>query len=182
MKEKDKNVCLCKKEFDTQKGLSGHRAKCAVFQNWKGAILNEAFLRTSIESGKTINSIASELNKKTKNKYVFCAGVIIRECKKHDIKTPSIKESCSNKKTRDKYKRTCFERYGAENALSKNTDIYKKRNKAVIDKYGVKNVFQLESVKNKSKKTMMEKYGVDNSAAIPNRRNNIGERSGFIEL
>ena len=37
-----------------------------------------------------------------------------------------------------------------------------RRKKAVLDKYGVENVFQLESVKEKIKQTNRAKYGVDN--------------------
>lgn len=44
-------------------------------------------------------------------------------------------------------KKTCIARYGAESHLSKNTIIRKKITKSVRDRYGVDNVFQLDTVK-----------------------------------
>ena len=58
-----------------------------------------------------------------------------------------------------KYKKTCLKKYGKENALSKGTLIYEKRNSTIQKKYGVKNVFQLEAVKEKINISMLQKYG-----------------------
>jgi G:T-mismatch repair DNA endonuclease (very short patch repair protein) len=65
------------------------------------------------------------------------------------IKKRTIKESTNLKKTREKFKSTCIKKYGTENPLSKGTDPYKKRNKTVLKRYNVKNVFQLDEVKEK---------------------------------
>lgn len=45
-------------------------------------------------------------------------------------------------------------------------DIQKKRKKTCLEKYGVDNVFKVESVKRKSKETLKEKYNVTNAQQL----------------
>ena len=78
---------------------------------------------------------------------------------KFNIPKKGVKGSANSKRTREKYKKTCTEKYGTENSLSKGTMPYEKKNKTVKEKYGVDNVFQLEEVKNKLNETMLETYG-----------------------
>jgi hypothetical protein len=40
------------------------------------------------------------------------------------------------------------------------------RNERLLEKYGVKNNFQLDHIKEKSRKTMLEKYGVENTSQL----------------
>lgn len=105
------------------------------------------------------------------------AGNIIKLASEYGIKTLSLKESANSQNVRSKFRKTCLEKYGTENCLSKNTPSYSKRNNSVKLKYGVKNVFQLEEVKKKSKKTLNEKYGVNNPCELPYYRKNSGRRS-----
>ena len=109
--------------------------------------------------------------------YESDAGTLIELCRKLGIKTQSVKESANNPLSRRAYSETCLQKYGTVNALSKDTSPYKKRNKNVLKKYGVKNVFQLKQVKEKSKETMMKKYGVTCVAHLPNYERNNGRRS-----
>lgn len=76
-----------------------------------------------------------------------------------NIPKKGLKGSANSKRTREKYKKTCVEKYGTENSLSKGAEPYKKKNETVKEKYGVDNVFQLEEVKNKLNETMLETYG-----------------------
>ena len=171
---------FCFKEFNKENSLIGHYGKCLNFKRVKDEILNEEFLREEIEKkGRSANSLAIEMNNNGEYPFIISASKIINACKKYGIKTYSIKESVNLKETRDKFKKTCMERYGAENPLFKGTDGYKKRNKTVFEKYGVENVFQSEEIKEKSKETMIEKYGVPYSIYLPNRKRNIGIRSGI---
>lgn len=112
-----------------------------------------------------------------KKGYDADVSTIIDFCKKNDIRTCTIKERANSKFVRDQYKATCLKKYGAENALSKNTESYKKRNETVERKYGVKNVFQIPFVINKSKNTMLEKYGVEHTVFLPTYERNYGRRS-----
>jgi hypothetical protein len=71
--------------------------------------------------------------------------------------------------SKSKYQKTCLAKYGATNALSKNTVPYQKRNNSVMEKYGVINVFQLEDIKDRITETCLRKYGqkrITNGAKI----------------
>jgi len=65
-------------------------------------------------------------------------------------------KQCSN----IKIKNTNNKKYGVDYPLQ-NKDIYNKLVQGNIEKYGVKNVFQLDDTKNKIKVTNNKKYGVD---------------------
>ena len=54
---------------------------------------------------------------------------------------------------------TCLERYGIKNVTAFGTERHKK---AIIEKYGVKHVMQLEEVKEKIKDTNLERHGAEN--------------------
>lgn len=123
----------------------------------------------------TANYIANEIFKK--KGYIVDAGTIIDKCKTFGIKTHSIEESANNPLVRSKYENTCSKKYGKINSLSKGTTSYKKRNRTIKKRYGVKNVFQLESVKNKSKKTLIKKYGVTSPIYLPTYERNHGRKS-----
>jgi len=60
----------------------------------------------------------------------------------YNIRIRSIKETRQLSEYKERIEKTNIERFGAINPLSKNTEIYHKRNKTVIDKYGCENVFQ----------------------------------------
>jgi hypothetical protein len=89
----------------------------------------------------------------------------------------SVKCSSSSKKTRDKYKKTCIEKWGVDN-ISKTDDAKRKKEetcikrygkkshlqtdyckKRIVEIYGVDNVFQSDSIKEKIKETNLNKYG-----------------------
>lgn len=171
--------CLCGKEF-REKSISGHYAKCKIYQDRVNEILTESFLVGLVDSGESFNYISKKLT--MKYGILFTTSKLKRHCKKYSISTPTIKESSNKKKVRDRYKETCVNKYGKENALSFGTSSYKKRNDTVQKKYGVENVFQLESTKEKSKNSLFEKYGVYNSNDIPNRYKNSGRKSGIHRM
>ena len=95
---------------------------------------------------------------------------------------PYCSYSCSNNSelTKDKYKQTCLERYGVENASSSKTVrekvkhtmderyggmlsgspvIKEKMQKTMLERYGVDHYSKTKEYKNKHKKTMLERYG-----------------------
>lgn len=94
------------------------------------------------------------------------------------IKKRTIQEACSNVSTKSKREKTNLERFGEINPLSKNTSAYHKRNNTVKEKYGVDNVRQLQSVKDKINETMLQVYGVlriINPEKISEARQNFSE-------
>ena len=76
-----------------------------------------------------------------------------------NIKQRTLDEANANKRRNEKIKKTNLEKYGTENVLSKGSPVYDKRNQTVKIKYGVDNVRQHQSVKNKINNTMLNKYG-----------------------
>ena len=65
--------------------------------------------------------------------------------------------SSNDYKTREKYKKTCKDRYGVEN-ISCNDEVKRKKENTFIRKYGLPNYLMTTQ----SKEIMIEKYGVDN--------------------
>lgn len=122
---------------------------------------------SSLAVSKILTSIGIRINNST----------IMEFARKFNLKTNSIKDSSNLKSTRDKYRKTCIEKFGTENCLSKNSLGYEKRNETVKVKYNVENVFQLEDTKEKSKKTLNEKYGINNPCELPFFTRNNGKRS-----
>lgn len=86
------------------------------------------------------------------------------------IEPRNLKQAASSDRTRQKYQNTCVDLYGSTNALSKNTKAYHKRNITVQKKYGVSNVRQHQSVKNKINQTMLERHGVLRISKLPKFR------------
>lgn len=109
--------------------------------------------------------------------YITSTSSLLTYFRKFKIKTFGMKYQANNPNTRNQYKNTCLKKYGSINALSKNTKAYKKRNKSVKEKYGVENVFQLESVKNKSLKTLMQRHGVSSPVYMSSYKGNNGRKS-----
>ena len=98
--------------------------------------------------------------------YIFYIGKSFCECgektrfisfSKGYSKYCGYKCSSNSKYVRDKYKKTCNDKYGYNNP-SKSLDIKKKKENTFLEKYGVKSYLQTESVKS----IIREKYNVDN--------------------
>lgn len=167
------NCKYCGKEFDSTNKLRGHYGRCKKGIEHKNMVLNYEFLYTNLVENKfSANHIAIHILKKE-----YGAGAIIDQAKKLGIKTYTVKESNNLDVTKTKRASTNVSRYGAENVLGKNTSKYHKRNATVKAKYGVDNVFQLESIKEKAKETMLANYGVPHTVYLPNRYRNNGRKS-----
>lgn len=134
-------------------------------------LLIEIFITSNLSAHRFVCKYAKPKNLTTS------ASTIIDLAKKHGIKTKTIKESNSLQAVKEKRKKTCIEKYGKENCLSRGTVSYKKRNETVKQKYGVNNVFQLQEVKEKSRKTFYEKYGVISSVFLESFKSNNGKLS-----
>ena len=175
----EKLICEdCGKEFNKFNSLHGHWGHCKLKKERKRmlfqTVLTEDFLNEML----------------IVNKYSMCyiADIILKDydisnqeiktiAKKFNIKTPTIKDSANSEITRATYKSTCIEKYGEENALSYGTKCYDKRNDTVKEKYGVNNVFHLQSTKDSSKITMMENYVVEYPTHVAHRYKNVGIKS-----
>jgi G:T-mismatch repair DNA endonuclease (very short patch repair protein) len=79
--------------------------------------------------------------------------------KLNNIKLKSSKEISNQKSVRNKYKTTCFKRFGVDN-VSNNESIKEKKQKTFIKNYGVDNIFKLDEFKDNVNELMLKKYGV----------------------
>lgn len=87
----------------------------------------------------------------------FCGKVFTQKyCKYVSAKDSGV--CCYNCRSK-KAKTTNLLKYGVEN-ISQLESVKEKRKNTFIERYGVENTSQLESVKEKTKKTCIEKYGV----------------------
>lgn len=117
-------------------------------------------------------SILNPKNIKTQASHIFSL------CEEYNLPTVSLKDRAALSSTKEKRKATTIEKYGIEHVMVKNSIWYKKRDKTVRKKYGVKNVFQLDETKKKSKDTMIRKYGVSNTCFLGSfLKNKSGRRS-----
>lgn len=78
-----------------------------------------------------------------------------------ELKEELVKKRNHHNKDLKFLKKTCLERYGTENVLSKGSPFYEKRNQTVKEKYGVDNIFQLEETKEKIKNAIFKRFGSD---------------------
>lgn len=134
------------------------------------SLVTKDLLQELVNDGCSANHIAKDILFNIG--YTTQADTIINMCKEFNIKTFSIKESNNLTKTKLKRESTNLIKYGKNNCLSKGTSAYNKRNKTVKNKYGVTNVFCLNSIKEKSKNTMMARYGVTSPILLKSHPSN----------
>ena len=84
-----------------------------------------------------------------------------------------------NYNNREKFKKTCIEKYGVNNVFQ-NEDIKEKIKNTNLKKYGVENPFQSEEIKEKIKEVNFEKYGTEHPMLCEDikekQRNSMFER------
>ena len=68
--------------------------------------------------------------------------------------------------TKAKYKRTCLDKYGVDNA-SKSEEVKEKIRQRHIELFGCENAFQSEEAKEKSKQTCLQKFGYKYASQSP---------------
>lgn len=79
--------------------------------------------------------------------------------KLNNVNMKSSKEISNQKSVRNKYKTTCFKRFGVNN-VSNDKLIKEKKKKTFIKNYGVDNIFKLDEFKENVNHLMVTKYGV----------------------
>jgi len=165
-------ICIfCNKEIYLKSSYSktGHLAKCVEWKKYKKNILTKEYIkREYIDNGRSAIEIAKEHG-------LGSATSILNRLKKFNIKKRNISDSKLQEQCQKKFKETCLERYGAINPLSKNTAPYNKRNTTVKERYGVDNVFQIESIINKinDDNYWLQKYGMTKSEYCSERSKKV---------
>jgi len=157
---------FCKKEFDPSRHIYACKQRDKTLSNeeirYQHLLFNYPEIAQKeifIEKYITNQYSYPELKRKYGLDYRAIAFLI----KHFKIPSRDIRISMNLFKTREKVKKTCYKKYGAINPLSKNTDPYHKRNQTVLQKYGVKNIFQYDEIIQRihSDKYYLEKYGLN---------------------
>ena len=103
-------------------------------------------------SGVSIYELSTILN--------FSYNATVKFLKKIGItKFRTISEQKLTDHTKNKAKQTYLKHYGCEHNFCKNSESRKEWEQRLLDTEGITNVFQRESVKQKSKETLLKNYG-----------------------
>lgn len=98
---------------------------------------SENFIKQKFSEGYTVKGFDDEF---------FEGRIYVRHlCSFYNIKTPTLKEATSCKKTREKYINTCLEKYGTVNTCANGAPGRKKAEKTMLEKYNVINYFSVDN-------------------------------------
>jgi hypothetical protein len=154
----------CKKKLECKSKYtkSGHLAGCKDWKEWVKLNLTKEYLYHSyVELKMSLPDIA-------KNFGLDSVSAINNKLKQYGISTRTCKEAFVF--SEEKIKATNLERYGSTNVMFRDCPKRLEMEANILAKYGVLNVFQLESVKQKIKETMIEKYGAYATVYVPEIR------------
>jgi hypothetical protein len=147
---KEEFKCIsCGKHLSTKNSLMLHKANCKIHKIKQAKELEkyEKQIFKDYEEGYSILQIFERLN--VKNEYISYSS-IRKFLIKNDKHILTISEAKSLSSTQEKRAKTVIKKYGGTgNILSKGSSAYEKRNETVKERYGVENVFQIETVKEK---------------------------------
>lgn len=123
-------------------------------------ILHTSFLSLDANVKERIYCILNELHEKPK--CIICGKELIfykpNACYKRYC---SARCSANDRNVRDKYVKTCLEKYGVTN-VSSLQDIQKKKEETLLKNYNVTNMMKSKQIRDKMQNTIYNLYGVDN--------------------
>jgi hypothetical protein len=144
------NKCkYCKKEINSngRNSITGHITNCIKYKEWRDTTFNYQYLYEEyVINGKSALQIANENGWES-------STIINKQLKRLNIPVRNVKQSHYMDGYKERIETTNLKKYGATNPLSKGTVSYNKKNKTVKQKYGVDNVFQHPTVKEKIRKS-----------------------------
>ena len=166
---------ICKQEIKSKNGK--HIYYCAKKNNLK-------LDRTSIRYEQICYNVGFKINKEFFEKKYVKEKWSLPDFKKEfglaykqtqfllkyfGINIRNIQESASLNKTREKYKKTCKEKYGVDN-VSKVGDVKEKKKKTFLKHYGVDNIWKDKEYYIWLHQHMLDKYG---AKSLPNKYGNM---------
>ena len=177
---------ICGKIFDSSNskkpGISfkNHLKFCKFRDSLlKGINLERKDISKLLDSYGSVSNLYRNLSKQ----YPASLKYYFKLFKEDDIDT-SIKKASNSQQTKDKRKNTNLEKYGFEHNFCKDHPSRKKWEKRLLEEEGITNVFQRESVKQKTIETLITKYGVEHAAqyeAFKVTEDNYIKKYGEIE-
>ncbi len=159
--------CLKELVFKNKHTKTGHLAKCKLWAKWKAENLTKDVLENMYSKEHM------SLPEITEHFKLESVTTIWKQLKAFGVSMRSI--SVSKKETRCEARRakTCLENSGYTHNFDRNAPSRLAWQARILNDEGITNVFQRESVKDKSKTTFLEKYGVENAAELPRNGRSI---------
>lgn len=169
------------------KSVSSHMRNCSDYISWRDKTFTKEFLyQEYVENGKSAIQIANEHG-------LSSSTAINKLLKKYNFNIRGISSSHAMPLYKKRVEQTNMDRFGAPNPLCKGTESFKKRNKTVMERYGVDNVRKHSGVIDKIKKSLAEwrrenghsTHGMVHSSETKKKMrhaaiNNIESRSGQL--
>jgi len=159
-KKQYKNCCSdkCSYKYTQQEVEKSLLLKYNVKNHFQRKEVQEKSKQTKLEKYENENYNNPEKNKETNLKnHNGIHSASTKECIEKVKQTKLKKYDDENFNNREKAKQTNLERYGSISYTG--TSAYKE---SILNNFGVENVFQLDSVKEKCKLTHLENLGVEN--------------------
>jgi len=148
-----------------ERSMSGHLSVCRAWRIEKSNILNsitkDYLQKEHVEESKSLSEISMNLGlKHTRD--------LLLKLKEFNIPLLKYNTNESHKKRRIELAKNASEKkYGYKSHLMKGCSVRKKIKKTVKRRYGVENIFQVETIKEAAKKTNLKNYGVENASSSP---------------
>jgi hypothetical protein len=157
------NISITDLPFGSQKRID---VKCKICSN----IVNiefQNYVSTMVKGNnykcKRCNTFKNNLNRI----YGVDNPMDIQKCVDKIKSTKLEKYNNISYNNREKYKKTCLEKYGVEN-VSLSKGIKNKINKTIFDIYGVDNISKSTNIKDKKKNSLFKNYGVNSLFSLDN--------------
>jgi len=154
----------CKRELVLKNKYTktGHLARCSAWKSWADSHITKDFLEQKyVLEKKSLPEIAKELE-------LDSVSSIHKRLKQFSLPIRSV--SSSWEISNHKRIRTNNERYGSDSILYRNHPKRLEFESKILEKYGVLNVFQMESVKEKIRQFYLDGYGVTSAVLVPEIR------------
>lgn len=169
------SICkICKIGFNGvnhKKALNGHLKFCSAREEFmKMYFLTEENLENKLIECGSVSQFILKYPFKRSNTFFY------KVFKEYNIDT-SIKKASNSKQVKEKRIVTNLKKYGSEHNFCKDHPSRKKWEKRMLEEEGITNVFQRDSVKQKSKETMLSKYKVEHNSQHPKFKSDL---NGFI--
>lgn len=143
---------------------AGHRSKCLSYKRYKEKILES-------NKDKIINLYVN-LSWSLPELSAILENISYREIQtflqKNNIYLRSIKDTANSDRSKNKRKNTSYLKTGFEHNFCKEHPSRQKWQKRLLEEEGITNVFQRDSVKEKSIQTLLTKYQTEKPWLTPN--------------
>ncbi len=141
----------CSRVFETGYKLSGHMRSCEEWKRWRAQHLTADVLqKLYVDERRSMPEIVEMLN-------LPSVSVVYDSLRNFGIPARNITTATRLPGKRERQAKTCLARYGTTNPLSAGAFPRQQMEEKLMREHGVRNVFQLESVKGKIRDSLVSR-------------------------